>query len=512
MRIKMKYLPRVEQLEDRSLMSANVVLEWNQLAMDAIRQTGMNHLLGSRAMAISQAAVFDAVNAIDRSFEPYFADVHASSGASLEAAAAQAAHDTLVALFPSKAATFDAALAADLVGIPPGRARQGVEIGQAVAQQILAWRSTDKSGASAQYFPGTDAGDWQPTPPAFLAPLGSQWRYVTPFAMTSGAQFLPPPPPALDSPEYATAINEVATFGGNGTTTLTVRDADQTEMARFWADGAGTSFAFGHWNMIAQGVAEDLQLDVVSEARLFALLNIATADAIISSWDTKYEYNFWRPVTAIRATTDPDWTPLLGTPNFPSYTSGHSTISSAAAAVLTAEFGDVYQFTVGSEGLAGVTRSFDSFGEAAAEAGQSRIYGGIHFQFENQNGLASGDALGQYVVGNILRSVDDADEGELRQVSGVLSQQSGAIFRLNADAYLLPPDSTSREMLSGQQDSAPVIRQSTPQASRSAEWRTARALDLRVLDQAMANLDDGMFAAPLQGDAVFACASDSTAH
>ena len=406
--------PRVEPLEDRCLPSANVVLEWNQLALDAIRATGMNPLLASRAMAITQAAVYDSVNAIDRSYAPYFADVHASRGASLEAAAAQAAHDTLAALFPSQMSIFDTKLAADLVGISPGRARQGAEVGHDVAQQILAWRSTDGSGAVVPYTPGTNPGDWQPTPPAFLAPLGVQWPDVTPFAMTVGSQFLPPPPPALDSGEYLTAFDEVVNFGGNGTTTPTERDADQTEIARFWADGAGTSYAFGHWNEIAQGVSVERDLDLVTEARLFALLNIATADAVIVAWDAKYEYNFWRPITAIRATSDPAWTPLLGTPNFPSHTSGHSTVSSAAATVLTGLFGPDYSFTVGSEGLAGVTRSFASFDLAAAEAGQSRIYGGIHFQFENQGGLASGHDLGQFVVGNFLLPVEKKNEGRGR--------------------------------------------------------------------------------------------------
>src|SRR4051812_35800405 len=150
--------PRLEPLEDRTLLSANVVLEWNQLALNAIRQTGTNPLLASRALAITQAAVYDSVNAIDGSFAPYFAHVHASHGASLEAAAAQAAHDTLAALFPSQAGTFDAALAADLADIPPGRARQGAEVGQAVAGQILTWRSTDGASAVVPYTPGADPG------------------------------------------------------------------------------------------------------------------------------------------------------------------------------------------------------------------------------------------------------------------------------------------------------------------------------------------------------------------
>jgi hypothetical protein len=160
--------PRLEPLEDRCLLSADVVLEWNQLARAPIRQTNANPLLASRAWRSCMAAVYDSVNAIDRSFAPYFAHVHASRGASLEAAAAQAAHDTLVALFPSQASTFDAALATDLAGIPPGLAWQGTEVGHNVAEQILTWRSGDGFNAVVPYTPGTNPGDWRPTPPAFL--------------------------------------------------------------------------------------------------------------------------------------------------------------------------------------------------------------------------------------------------------------------------------------------------------------------------------------------------------
>src|SRR5262249_41418036 len=169
-----------------------------------------------------------------RCVEPYHAQVHASHGASLEAAAAQAAHDTLASLFPSQSSTFDAALAADLVGIPPGRARQGTEVGREGARQILEWRSTDGSDATGTYTPGTDPGDWRPTPPAFLPALAPQWPYVTPFAMTSGAQFRPAAPPALDSAEYAAAFNEVKSLGRADSTT---RTEEQTQIARFWNDG-----------------------------------------------------------------------------------------------------------------------------------------------------------------------------------------------------------------------------------------------------------------------------------
>jgi membrane-associated phospholipid phosphatase len=506
MRLKKQSMLRVEQLEDRSLLSANVVLEWNQMALDAIRQTGTNPLLASRALAITQAAVYDAVNAIDHSYAPYHAQVHASRGASLEAAAAQAAHDTLAALFPTQASTFATALAADLAAIPPGLARQGTEIGHEVAQQILTWRSTDGFNAVVPYTPGTDPGEWRPTPPANLPALAPQWALVTPFAMTEGGdQFRPSLPPAPGSAEYVTAFNEVRDLGRVDSL---FRSAEQTQIANFWKDAAGTSYAFGHWNTIAQGVSVEQGLDLVDEARLFALLNLATADAIISTWDAKYAYNYWRPVTAIQV-SDPSWTPLVGTPNFPSYTSAHSTVSSAAAAVLTDLFGPSYHFTVGSEGLLGITRSFDSFDAAAAEAGQSRIYGGIHFQFDNKAGLAAGQALGQFVVGNRLLPVEEQEaEGESYDAGHTGGQ---AVFQAHALALLFAGPGNVPAATWGvpgrQQGSAPAPWPSKPQqAPLATNVFTVRSLDLRVLDQACADLDDGTFADPLQGEEVFAWA------
>jgi membrane-associated phospholipid phosphatase len=419
MRLKTQSVLRVEVLEDRCLPSANVVIEWNQLALHAVGQARLPPVFVSRDLAIIHAAVYDAVVAIDRSFEPYYAHVHASSGASREAAAAQAAHDALAALFPSQASTFDAALAADLVGIPPGQARQGIAVGHEVAEQILEWRSTDGSGATVSYTPGTDPGDWQPTPPAFLPALAPQWPDVTPFAISSGSQFRPAAPPALDSADYAAALNEVKDLGRVDSTT---RTDEQTQIAKFWNDGLGTAFAMGYWNKIAQQVATEQNLSLVQDARLFALLNIAEADAQISCWDAKYTYNLWRPVTSIRAADtdgnpdtepDPTWTPLLVTPNFPSYISAHSTLSAAAAEVLTALFGPDYHFAVTAESLPGVTRSFDSFGAAAAEAGRSRIYGGIHYQFDNANGQAVGTEVADYIVGGFLKPQDD-EGGPLR--------------------------------------------------------------------------------------------------
>jgi hypothetical protein len=228
--------------------------------------------------------------------------------------------------------------------------------------------------------------------------------------MTSGGQFRPLSPPGLDSDRWASDYNLTKELGS---ATSMIRTMEQTAIARFWADGAGTVTPPGHWNVIAQDIAEQQGTTLEENARLFALLNIAEADAGIVSWDCKYQFEFWRPITAIvngdldpRADTeeDPEWTPLLVTPPFPEYTSGHSTFSSAAAAVLAGFFGsDDVAFTTESEDLPGVVRSFTSFSGAANEAGMSRIYGGIHFPSANEAGLSSGAALGAYVSANFFR-------------------------------------------------------------------------------------------------------------
>jgi Ca2+-binding RTX toxin-like protein len=399
---------RFEQLEDRAMLSASVVLEWNQLTLDSIRLTGTNSLLGGRAVAITQAAVYDAVNAIDGTYTPYAFNGQAAPGASLEAAAATAAYHTLIELFPTRRADFDAALASSLADVPDGPSEnQGVAVGRAAAASILALRRHDGFDAVVPYTPGTDPGDWQPTPPAFSPALGPQWPDLTPFTMTGGDQFRPDGPPALTSQEYTAAFNEVKELGAVDSTT---RTADGTEIARFWV-GASP----GHWNQIAADVSEARGLTLSENARLFALLNVTGADAYITTFDAKYEYNFWRPVTAIRAAdtdgnpdtlADPNWTPLIATPAHPAYSSGHSTFGAAVAAAMTGFFGtDDIAFTSSTFNLPGVTRSFASFSAAAAENAQSRLLAGIHWSFDNNDGLSTGRALGDYVVSNFLRPV-----------------------------------------------------------------------------------------------------------
>lgn len=439
--------PRIESLEDRCLLSGDVVLHWNSVAIEAAKRDhaigGPHEQLGptrtSRALAIVHAAIFDAVNSIDRSYQPYLVDdVHASSGASIAAAAAQAGHDTLAALYPAMTAMFDAALTADLAGIAPGRARQGIEVGQYVASQILALRAHDGSDANPVYTPGTDPGQWRPDP---LHPgqqhLGPAWGQVTPFVIQSGSQFRAPPPPAMNSPEYTAAFNEVKALGGDGLTTPSSRTEDETEIGIFWGyDGQpGLCAPPRLYNQIGEIIAQNQGNSEVQNARFFALINLAMADAAITVWETKYHYNFWRPVAAIReaatdgnadTAADPNWSPLGApadndngtnfTPPFPAYTSGHAGIGAAMFHTVADFYGtDQIPFSFTSDEFNGVnldqnglprplrTRSYTSMSQAAEENGQSRIYLGIHWRFDKVQGIAQGNHIADYIFQHALQ-------------------------------------------------------------------------------------------------------------
>jgi membrane-associated phospholipid phosphatase len=388
-----------------------MVLWWNELVLGAVRADRTSPPHATRNLALVHAAVYDAVNAVHRTHAPYLVDARPPAGTSPEAAAAAAAHRVLVALYPRQTGRFDAALTACLVDVPAGRARdEGLRLGRFVADKVLDWRSGDRAAEAGEHSPRAGVGAWRPTAPGFKPALLPAWGKVRPFGIRDPGKFRVPPPPALGSAAYAAAFREVRALGARGSVT---RTAEQTEIARFWADDPGTATPPGHWNQIAQDVARARGLTLAESARLFALLNISLADAAIVCWWCKFTFDFWRPIAAIReadangspeAPADPGWTPLLTTPPFPAYTSGHSTFSGAAAAVLADFFGtDRVRFEATSEGLPGVRRRFASFSAAAAEAGQSRIYGGIHWQFDNVQGLANGRAVGEHVNRNLLQ-------------------------------------------------------------------------------------------------------------
>lgn len=434
-----------ETLDARQVMAADLVLDWNEHALDAFRALSTSPPVASRALAIMHVAIFDAVNSVDKAHKPYAVQLPAPATISKPAAVAAAAHQVLVSLFPARATVFDADLVTSLATIANGTAEtNGVNLGTQVATQVLALRANDGSATVTQYTPGSDPGDWIPTPTANAAALLPGWGNVTPFSLINGAMFTPGAPPELTSAEYATALNEVKSLGDVNSTT---RTAEQTDIARFWANGGGTSTPPGHLNVMASIVATAKNNSLAQNARLFAMLNVALADAAIQCWNVKFDTEFWRPVSAIRAadtdgnastTADTAWTPLLATPPFPSYTSGHSTFSGAAAAVLKSFFGtDNVTFTLPSENALVADRTFTSFSAAAEEAAVSRLYGGIHYRFDNADGLEAGTNIGQYVAARFFRGLGTAmvADGKL-DVLGTERADIILLQQLGSDLYV----------------------------------------------------------------------------
>ena len=406
------------QAAPSSAQSVDPVVQWNKELLAIVRTPGAQPatIHPTRSFAIMHAAIYDAVNAIDRSHRAYL--VHLSGvprHASQEAAAAAAAHEVLVALYPTLTSTLDAELQQSLAQIPDGRSKtEGIRVGQTVADRILALRSND--GSSAQPIPyvfGNAPGNYQSTPPNFPPqPQFTHWSRVTPFVLESADQFRPAPPPLLTSDEYSEAFNEIKSVGIVGSTTAT---ADEALRGQFW-NGAIQNY----WNEITQTASAAHHLTTAENAQLFALLNLSFADGVIAFYDAKYTYNLWRPVTAIRAAdaddnpdtvADPNWLPEVGkTAPDPSYPGAHAVISAAGEEVLISFFGrDHREFNVTSEVLPGVERSFASVSAAAEEATFSRIFAGQHFGFDLTSGQELGREVADFVVDNLLGR-DDRDD------------------------------------------------------------------------------------------------------
>jgi len=392
-----------------SAPSVNPVIEWNRTLLVILRTAGAQPptIHSTRSFAILHASIFDAVNDIDGTYSPYLIRVsNVSRLASQPAAADQAAHDILVALYPAFQTTLDAELQQDLAQIPEGQDKaDGVTVGQAVAAQILALRNADGANVTLPPFiPGSQPGDYQFTPPNFAPADFTQWPQITPFALARADEFRPEPPPQLTSDEYTRVFNEIKSLGF---ITSKTRTRVQTLIGTFW-NGNIQDF----WNEIAQTAALGHHLGLAHSARLFALLNISLADSTIALFDAKYDYQFWRPVTAIELAGDdgnpntkpnPNWLPLpTKTAPDPSYPGAHSTISFAGAEVLKFYFGDRFAFNVTSESLQGVKRHFTSFSAAAQEAGLSRIYAGQHFRTDHIAGRGLGEKVAESIVDTIL--------------------------------------------------------------------------------------------------------------
>jgi membrane-associated phospholipid phosphatase len=390
------------------------VIDWNQALLSIVNTPGAEpaNIQPTRNFAILHAAIYDAVNSIDRTHEPYLISVHAPRDASEIAAADAAARATLVGLYPAQQSSLEATYAAELAQVPDGPAKDhGVRVGERVAADLLAIRAGDGSNVVAPPFTaGTDPGAYRPTPPNLPAPVFTTWGRVTPFVLDSGDQFRPAAPPPLTSDAYAVAFNQVKSLGSAASTT---RTADQTQIGQFWAPPIQN-----FWNQIAQTEALAHHSDLPTTARLFAALNLGFADSTIALYDAKYTFQLWRPVTAIRladtdgnpdTAADPNWLPLAGnTAADPSFPGAHSTISAAGADVLASFYGDRQHFGVSSPALPGVTRSFTSFSATAKEAGLSRIYAGQHTRIDHVAGLALGHDVAGFVLRNALLPAHDA--------------------------------------------------------------------------------------------------------
>lgn len=392
----------------------NPVLTWNEQALNAIRLARTPPPIASHHLAVVHAAVFDAVNGITRTHQSWQGQAVAPAGANMDAAIASAAYTVINTLWGQAAnpQNYGSAYAQALATIPDGPAKaDGIAFGKSVAEAVLAARSQSGWNKPIEgVFSSTEPGKWRETPPGFRPPVLPHWAQVKPFVMTSPSQFRAPPPPALDSAEHAEELAYVVRFGARDGSE---RTEYETLAAPFWADDLGSATPPGHWNVIAQDLTRRNKLSTADTARLFALLNLACADAGISCWDTKYHYRTWRPETAIREVTKaanphavahPEFIPLMVTPAFPSYTSGHSNFSAAGSRILERFFGtDDIEFTTTSDGLPGAVRSFKKLSDARKEIGMSRVWGGIHYMSDNLVGQECGLKIADYVYDHALQ-------------------------------------------------------------------------------------------------------------
>jgi hypothetical protein len=384
---------------------ADVIMDWNARADAISTEKRMAPPPTARLMALVHVAMFEALNAIERRYQPYRLDLVADRNSSREAAAASAAYTVLVAQFPDQKAALEAELARELATIAEAPAKErGILVGRKAAADLLELHADDGKGAD-DYRPFTTAGVYVPT----QAVAGHLVRTYSPWVMTGAAQFRPAPPPALTSEAWARDVNEIRELGGLESTT---RSAEQTMVAKFWfLTGART------YNPIVRQVAQALQMNLLDCARLYALASMAAADSFIAVFEAKYHYHFWRPVTAIRnadlsqnATTPRDaaWQPLGDTPMHPEYPCAHCISASAVAAVLRAVVGDevgheMGDITVTSHTAPGVTRRWTRLSDYSREVSNARIWAGFHYRFSTVAAQEMGRKIGELTVTTTLR-------------------------------------------------------------------------------------------------------------
>lgn len=385
-------------------VAADAVSEWNQRAEACALEAKQDALFATRTLAIVHVAMFDAMNSIEGRYTPYKFKVAAPAGSSAEAAGVAAAHAVLKKLFPDQVPVVETVYKASLSRISEEAGKTaGIAVGEEVAAKILALRAKDGADAADVYRPSAAPGEYVPT----TLPIGSQWGNVTPWVMERGSQFRPPPPPRLISPEWTRDYNEVKDLGGMKSS---VRTAEQTDIARFWII-TGPQIP----DPVVRQLASSPGRSLIQNARLFALVEMAVADAYIAVFEAKYTFNFWRPITAIRngdadgndaTTRDPGWEPVIVTPLHPEYPCAHCIAAAAAQAVLDAEFGNGPQaLSMRSPTAPGVERKWTSVRQFAEEVSAARIYGGIHYRDSTEVAKRMGAKIGELTVQNYLRPV-----------------------------------------------------------------------------------------------------------
>jgi hypothetical protein len=397
--------------------SPETILEWTRILLTTLATPGATSptVFFTRGPALMHVAIYDALNSFDQIYTPYFDRVPVPSGASRDAAVAQAAHDTLVSMYPTQTAIYDAALAAQLNRLPSSAAQDGARVGAAAARAILDLRRNDGwDRPNPSYLLPSLAGYWQPVPPANAAAQFAHYADVTPFVIGSARQFNPEPPPALTSQRYADDFNEVKALGG---ATSATRTADQTLVARLFAPVATvtTTGIPAVWNNLTRDLIRARNLNDLEAARLYALVTTTFHDALFASFSGKYLYGFWRPVTAIRDAArdgnpatepDPEFNSLIPTPPYPTYPGNYACLAAAIGRVFTRYFGrdDVaFSITWAEPAGPGITRSYAGFRQLADEAARSRVYGGIHFNFDTTSSFGVCIPLGDYVFENTFR-------------------------------------------------------------------------------------------------------------
>lgn len=390
----------------------NAVLDWNETAINATRLSRNPPPVAALHFATFHIAIFDAVNAFDRKYHGWLVNESAPADADVDAAIAGAAYTTISALWVREANpyNFKAAYEEALAKIPDSPAKtKGLAWGVRVAERVLAARAEHQLPAPEGSYTSQEPGKWRETPPGFRPPVAPRLGEVKPFALESPSQFRAPPPHPVDSKEYA---EELAFVNRVGPRDNAERSEYQTMSTPFWSDDLGTATPPGHWNVIARDLAIRRGFSREECARLFALINIAGADAGIACWETKYYYSTWRPETALRETeattnpavdVNPDFIPNMASPAFPSYASGHSTYTAAMSRMLELFLGtDDVEFSVTSDGLPGAVRTFKKISDARREVGMSRVWGGIHVMSDNLEGQKAGIKVADWVYAHTL--------------------------------------------------------------------------------------------------------------